>query len=247
MYSATVRTARDYYNSTDADNFYATIWGGEDIHIGLYESEGEEIAAASRRTVERMAEGLALRPETKVLDVGAGYGGAARHLARTYGCQVTCLNLSEVENERNRQLNREQGLDRLVEVVDGSFEDLPFEDKSFDVVWSQDAFLHSGDRTRVIEEVVRVLRQGGQLVFTDPMAADGLPQSALAPILARLQLESMGTPRFYRRNLMRLGMASVDFEDQTAQLPATTSGCWTRPSVATPSSTARSARSTGTG
>ena len=36
-YSTTVDTARDYYNSSDADRFYATIWGGEDIHIGLYD------------------------------------------------------------------------------------------------------------------------------------------------------------------------------------------------------------------
>ncbi|MDH5777270.1 MAG: SAM-dependent methyltransferase, partial [Gammaproteobacteria bacterium] len=37
-YSEAVATARDYYNSEDADNFYNIIWGGEDIHIGLYES-----------------------------------------------------------------------------------------------------------------------------------------------------------------------------------------------------------------
>ena len=49
------RVARDYYNSTDADNFYFHIWGGEDIHVGLYESDDEPIAEASRRTVERMA------------------------------------------------------------------------------------------------------------------------------------------------------------------------------------------------
>jgi sarcosine/dimethylglycine N-methyltransferase len=218
LYSAAVSTARDYYNSADADNFYAIIWGGEDIHIGLYEEPDEDIGRASRRTVERMAGWVRLRPDTRVLDVGSGYGGAARFLARTYRCRVTCLNLSEVENERNRALNREHGLDGLVEVVDGSFEDLPFEDNAYDVVWSQDAFLHSGDRSRVLEEVARVLRPGGELIFTDPMAADGCPPSALAPILDRLSLESMGSPDYYRRQLYRLGMRSVEFRDETPQL-----------------------------
>lgn len=218
LYSSTVKIARDYYNSTDADSFYSIIWGGEDIHIGLYESGDEDIARASRRTVERMAAGLQIRPEARVLDVGAGFGGAARFLARTFGCAVTCLNLSEVENARNRELNQEQGLDHLIDVVDGSFEDLPFEDNAYDIVWSQDAFLHSGDRTRVLEEVVRVLRAGGDLIFTDPMAADGCPQSALSPILARLRLESMATPEFYRRNLLRLGVRSVDFRDETRHM-----------------------------
>lgn len=218
LYSSAVSTARDYYNSEDADNFYAIIWGGEDIHIGLYESAEDEIGRASRRTVEQMAGWVRLRPETRVLDVGAGYGGAARFLASTYGCRVTCLNLSEVENERNRRLNREQGLDGLIDVVDGSFEDLPFEDNAFDVVWSQDALLHSGDRSRALEETVRVLRPGGELIFTDPMAADGTPPAALAPILDRLNLESMASPDFYRRQLYRLGMKSVEFRDETPQL-----------------------------
>jgi sarcosine/dimethylglycine N-methyltransferase len=54
-YSAVVETARTYYNSDDADNFYFHVWGGEDIHIGIYDTPDEAIADASRRTVERMA------------------------------------------------------------------------------------------------------------------------------------------------------------------------------------------------
>lgn len=218
-YSAAVHTARDYYNSSDADNFYFHVWGGEDIHVGTYADAAEDIATASRRTVERMAAELPLSDETRVLDLGSGYGGAARYLASGHGCHVTCLNLSEVENERNRAFNREQGLDHLVDVTDGSFEDLPFQDNAFDVVWSQDAFLHSGDRERVLEEARRVLRPGGHLIFTDPMAADGCPTSELAPILTRLDLDTMATPGFYRSHLTRLGMTSVRFHDQTEQLP----------------------------
>jgi glycine/sarcosine/dimethylglycine N-methyltransferase len=219
LYSPTVHTARDYYNSTDADNFYATIWGGEDIHVGMYNHDEEDIGAASRRTVEEMAAKSRVTSSTRVLDVGAGFGGSARFLAAAHGCHVTCLNLSEVENDRNRQMNEQQGFTDLIDVVDGSFEDLPFEDNAFDVVWSQDAFLHSGDRVRVLEEAVRVLKPGGQLIFTDPMAADGCRKEALAPILERLQLDTMASPEFYRRELYRLGMKKVDFHEANAQLP----------------------------
>ncbi len=62
-------TAREYYNSTDADRFYATIWGGEDIHIGLYESENDSIVDASRRTVEKMAATVKNLDETKKAEV----------------------------------------------------------------------------------------------------------------------------------------------------------------------------------
>ena len=215
-----MHTARDYYNSEDADNFYATVWGGEDIHVGLYDGPTRDIPTASRRTVEHLAGKLDLGPGTRVLDLGAGFGGAARYLADQHGCHVTCLNLSEVENTRNRELNGEHASRDLIDVVDGSFEDLPFEDNRFDVVWSQDAMLHSGDRSRVLEEAVRVLQPGGQLIFTDPMAADGVAREELLPILKRLQLDTMASPAFYDRELHRLGMRTVDFEDLTPQLPA---------------------------
>jgi SAM-dependent methyltransferase len=220
VYSTTVETARDYYNSSDADNFYATIWGGEDIHIGLYKSPNEPIADASRRTVQKLAKAAKPTTGTRVLDLGAGYGGAARYLANKYGTKVTCLNLSEIENERNREMNHEQGLDHLIDVVDGSFENLPFEDNAYDIVWSQDAFLHSGDRSRVLDEVARVLRPGGMLVFTDPMASPDCPPDVAAPILRRLHLETLGTPVFYERELTRLGFTDIDFDDQTPQLAA---------------------------
>ena len=44
--------AQAYYDSPEADEFYFQIWGGEDIHIGLYDSPSDPIPAASRRTVE---------------------------------------------------------------------------------------------------------------------------------------------------------------------------------------------------
>ena len=46
--SAAVETAEAYYDSTEADAFYQTIWGGQDIHIGIYHSDAEPVAEASR-------------------------------------------------------------------------------------------------------------------------------------------------------------------------------------------------------
>ncbi|MGW1678080.1 glycine/sarcosine N-methyltransferase [Saccharopolyspora sp. NPDC002376] len=219
VYSTAVHTARDYYNSEDADNFYYHVWGGNDIHVGIYQTPDEDIDAASRRTVERMASKVEVTPDTRILDIGSGYGGAARHLAKTYGCKVSCLNLSEVENARNVEFNRAVGLDELIEVKDGSFEDIPFQDNAFDIVWSQDAILHSGDRERVLEEVTRVLKGRGSFIFTDPMAADGARMKDLGPILNRINLDTMGSPSFYRRELARLGLQNFEFDDLTQYLP----------------------------
>ncbi len=218
-YSEAVQTARDYYNSEDADNFYFHVWGGEDIHVGLYANDTEEIPIASERTVETMAKRLkTLDKGAKVVDLGAGYGGAARWLAKHYGCRVSCVNLSEVENQRNRQITKEAGLSDLIEVHDASFEEVPAGDAAFDIAWSQDSFLHSAARDQCMQEADRILKPGGEFVFTDPMQADDCPEGVLQPVLDRIHLPSLGSIGFYREQAKKLGWEELGVEELTHQL-----------------------------
>ncbi len=222
--SAAVETARNYYNSEDADTFYSQVWGGEDIHIGMYANADEPISVASQRTVITMAKRLPqLDANSHILDIGSGYCGAARYLAKTYGASVSALNLSEVENQRANELNVAAGLAEKITVTDGSFEQIPFATAStsepgFDILWSQDAILHSDKREQVLAEAFRVLKQGGYFVFTDPMQADDCPAGVLQPILDRIHLSSLGSPGFYRTAAEKLGFEVVEFDDQTNQL-----------------------------
>jgi sarcosine/dimethylglycine N-methyltransferase len=219
VHSEVVRTAREYYNSDDADAFYHNVWGGEDIHIGLYRGLGERIALASERTVSTMAARLrGLDAQSHVVDLGAGYGGAARWLAGRTGCRVTCVNLSETQNARNRALTEAAGLANRIKVLDASFEDVPCPTDGFDVVWSQDSILHSGDRSRVLREIDRLLKPGGQIIFTDPMQADDCPDGVLAPVLERIHLDSLGSFSFYRQQARDLGWHEVSVMPMTDQL-----------------------------
>ncbi len=218
-YSNAVDVTRDYYNNSAADRFYATIWGGEDIHIGMYKNKDESIFDASRRTVEQMASKIPnLNADTRIIDLGAGYGGSARYLAEKYGCHVSCVNLSEVQNDRNRRLNKQQGLEHLIEVVDGSFEEVPYSDNSYDVVWSQDSILHSTNRGKVLNEVARLLVQDGLFIFTDPMQHGKGKRPDLQPVYDRLHLESMGSVELYREIAEKVELEEVEFEEHPEQL-----------------------------
>ncbi|MFF4219664.1 MULTISPECIES: SAM-dependent methyltransferase [Streptomyces] len=211
---------RDYYDSRDVDAFYDAVWGGEDIHTGIYAHPGEAVADASRRTVDRVADRLAHRlgPDRAVLDLGSGYGGTARRLAGRFGCRVVALNLSAAQNERHRAVNAARGLDGLIDVVTGSFHDIPCPDGSFDAVCSLEAFCHSGDRPRVLSEAVRVLKPGGALAFTDIMAAEDVAAEALRPAVSRLGVDALATVPFYRGRLAELGLTGTGFDDHSGQL-----------------------------
>ena len=212
--------AQVYYDSPDADTFYYHVWGGEDIHIGLYSSPKISIREASRRTIERMAAQLTKIPSgARLLDIGSGYGGSARYLARHHGLHVTCLNLSTVQNVRNRKANQECGMETSIEVVDGNFENPPFANAFFDVVWSQDAILHSANRLKVFAEVNRILKPGGHFIFTDPMQTESADPKQLRPVLDRIHLESLGSITFYRDAAARMGWSEIDMVDLSPNLP----------------------------
>lgn len=212
-FSEAVRVTKNYYDSDDAHNFYYTIWGGEDLHLGIYASEKDSIFEASRQTIRRMAEKSAfVGKKARVIDLGGGFSGSARYLAKNYGWEVVVLNLSEAENQRGRKMNKEQGLDHLIEVKDGSFNSIPYPDESFDIVWSQDAILHSDNRSKVLDEAYRVLKPGGEMIFTDPMQSDSCPEGVLQPIYDRIHLLSLGSPGFYRDYAKKIGFQDLGFE-----------------------------------
>lgn len=209
-----------YYDSEDANTFYTSIWGGEDLHIGCYEATND-IKVASTETVDRIARALGkLDSETRVLDIGAGYGGSARRIAQNYGCEVRCLNISEAQNDVNRYKNGRAGLQDKISVVHGVFEEIPERDNSYDVVWSQDAILHSNQREKVLEEVFRVLKPGGEFIFTDPMQADEVPEGVLQPVYDRLNLTNLGSFGFYRKAAEAQGFEIIDQIEMTQNLRA---------------------------
>lgn len=219
---STVEITKQYYNSPDADVFYHEVWGGDDIHIGLYTTT-QDIREASRLTVERMASLIENRIDetSTVLDLGSGYGGAARYLNDRFHCRVICLNLSDVENQRNRNRNSETGQSEAISVIDGSFEEIPpvILDHSVDLVWSQDAMLHSGSKEKIFAGVSRVLKPGGRFIFTDPMQSEKADPDRLQPVYDRIHLKEMGSFDLYRRLAVQHGMTTERIFDLSPQLP----------------------------
>jgi SAM-dependent methyltransferase len=213
-----VSRTRDYYNSKEVLSFQRLIYKHSDhCSIGLYDAQ-ESIHEAMYKTVEKMASLVPLNESSVVLDMGAGYGGAARYLANTANCFVDCLNLSEEQNQRNRELNQKQGLDSQIRVIEGSFEEIPSENAHYDVVWSQDALLFSSDRVKMLQQVHRVLKKGGHFIFTDPMKSDDCPTEVLQPLLERIHLDSLSSFDFYRNTAKNLGFEEIQMIELTEQL-----------------------------
>jgi SAM-dependent methyltransferase len=91
-----------------------------------------------------------------VLDAGCGIGGASRYLVQTYGCRVEAIDLTPQFVETAARLNALCGMSDRISVREGSVTDLPYPDRSFDVVWCQNVTMNVEDKRHMFAEAFRV-------------------------------------------------------------------------------------------
>ena len=100
----------------------------------------------------------------KALDIGAGRGIASYALARD-GWQVSALEpdgSALVGAEAIRGLAAATGYP--IEVFQTFGEDLPFDDRQFDLILARQSLHHARDLRMLMRELYRVLRPGGRLI-----------------------------------------------------------------------------------
>lgn len=157
----------------------------------------------------------------QLADFGAGIGGFGRQaLTELPGIRsVTCFDISSVENRTNKERNEEAGVDRQIRVEEASYTDTGADESTFDIIVSQDAFLHCESKDAILREAKRVLRPGGVFVFTDLIRSESAPERVLAPIYDRLNIESMGSVATYDECAKKCGLEKVLCLDGSTSLP----------------------------
>jgi arsenite methyltransferase len=119
----------------------------------------------------------ALQPGETVLDIGCGAGIDTILAARAVGPTGRSIGLDLLEEmcERARGHAQDAGVAGWTEFVRGEMEEIPLPDASVDVVISNGVINLSPRKSRVLAEILRVLRPGGRLSVADLTVNDELP------------------------------------------------------------------------
>lgn len=137
-----------------------------DDHVVFYEDVFEPL---TQRFALAAIEALSLKPRSRVLDSGAGTGGAALELARR-GHGVTAIDASLAM--ARRATARASAAALRVEVLTMNGQDLSFPDRSFDAALSVLGVILFPDAVRGLSELRRTVKPGGRIALVTWTAPD---------------------------------------------------------------------------
>ncbi|TCC54220.1 class I SAM-dependent methyltransferase [Kribbella pittospori] len=180
----------------------------------------EDYHTGGRLVTAQLVDLVDLTPDSEVLDAGTGIGGTARYLAGHSGCVVTAVDLSEEYCETARWLNGLVGLDDRIAVRQGDVTALPFDDASFDAVFSQHVQMNVAAKDRLYQEARRVLRAGGQLAVWDIAAGDERELDYPLPWADVPEHTHLSTPAALRTAIESAGFTVEHWTDRTEQVGA---------------------------
>ncbi len=175
----------------------------------------DEFHIRGRQATRELARLAELWPGMKVLDLGCGIGGAARTLTAEFGCQVTGIDMVEEYCRTAQMLNLWVGQNNGLTIKRGNVLDMPFDNASFDVVWSQHMMMNIKNKARLFSEIWRVLKSNGRLVLYEICAGSAAPPHFPAPWASDESINFLLKPYALRQLLGEAGFKVLVWQDVT--------------------------------
>ncbi|MET0628256.1 MAG: cyclopropane-fatty-acyl-phospholipid synthase family protein [Acidimicrobiia bacterium] len=126
-----------------SNEFYRIVLGPSLTYsCAVWTDTTTTLEAAQANKHELVARKLGLRPGTRLLDIGCGWGGMVLHAARHHGVHAVGVTLSKPQADHARIRAKELHLDDVVEIRHGDYRDIT--DGPYDAVTSIGMFEHVG-------------------------------------------------------------------------------------------------------
>jgi ubiquinone/menaquinone biosynthesis C-methylase UbiE len=165
-----------------------------------------------------LAEKAGISEGQSVLDLCSALGGGPRFLVKNFRVRAFGLDGTRTMYEESLKRAERDGLADSIEIKFGDVMDIPWPDKSFDVVWGEDAWCYVVDKDKLITEAARVLKDGGTIAFTDWVEGSaGLSDADAERINRFMKFPYMESQRGYEALLEKNGFAVKVSEDLTPE------------------------------
>ncbi len=207
--------------------FYDTYKNhAEDLYREIREETyGEDIGQASWLTADEYRSFFALlklSPNQSVLEVASGSGGPAVFMVKETGCNLTGIDINENGVANAQKLAAENELsDKMKFIITDASSTLPFDDETFDAIISIDSINHLKARDKVVKEFNRVMKKGGQILFTDAVVITGFLSNEEIAIRSSLGFFLFVPKGENERVLKEAGFHNINVSDVTNNIIST--------------------------
>lgn len=164
-----------------------------------------------------LATAAGLQPGMRILDAGCGLGGTCRLLADEFDCNVTGIDITEDYIRTATKLSELTGLQHKTRFVHGSVLSLPFENSSFDVVFTEHVQMNIADKKTFYSEITRVLKKDGRFVYYDILSNDHLPVKYPVPWAPNESISFLITSQQLHALLHDAGLNNIQITNETAK------------------------------
>ena len=102
----------------DIGNDFYEAWLDETMTYSsaLFDKPNMSLEQGQAAKYSAIADDIGAGPDSRILEIGCGWGGFAEHVARTRGSHVTCLTISEAQREYALERIQKQGLQDRVDI-----------------------------------------------------------------------------------------------------------------------------------
>ena len=174
----------------------------------------DQFHAGGPEAVERLLPNLRLAPGMTVLDVGSGFGGPARQVARRAGCRVVGVDITGAYVDAARALTESAGLTERVHFFCTDIAAL--EQGNFDAAYTMHVQMNVADKRTFFAEIARRLRPGARLaVFEVCRNGDAEPTPPLPWSLDGTD-SFLATAEELRSTIESCGFELDEWVDETA-------------------------------
>ncbi|HEX6980275.1 MAG TPA: methyltransferase domain-containing protein [Alphaproteobacteria bacterium] len=160
-------------------------WSAERVKISeLIWSDGFSFPGGADHVL-KLVKPMGLSKEKSMLDLGSGLGGAARVIAKSFGTWVTGMEASPTLAKAGMDASERAGLGKKapIEWFDPLSVELPA--KKYDAIFARLVFLCLANKKRLLGEIHKALKGGGQLMFLEfVVTKKGANSKALADWIA---------------------------------------------------------------
>ena len=163
-------------------------------------------------------EGVMTEPHWRVLDIGCGGGRTIRMLAEKMATgRVEGVDYSSASVAVARRTNAQLIEMGRVDVREASVSQLPFADRSFDLVTAVETHYYWPDLSRDLREVLRVLKPGGRFVMVAETYRGRRNDWFYRPIMRLLLRATYLTLDEHREALLNAGFANAEIRSERSR------------------------------